>query len=257
MINFENENFSDLILNNNLFKDKNEYIKNIQNPVTRLKDTNELIAGAKLAIQQFSDLDVKASAICVVLYRIIEDCDIAITVDDFLQEGYLLREKLDNIDKFESIRWYLSLGLVMAAVELKENRIDKSICLLSQNTQRLYVSSRHGQPFTNVVKSFSALIGIYKYIGFRNEWSEIQLINFLDLYASINIEAFINYKFENQWVYEELSLVFSILYEISKFNALRISNSEKKISELFESFDYLKIPEPFRSLLKKKSLIED
>lgn len=242
-----------------IFKNKSEYFNKIQNPATRLADPQSLVDGALAALQQFPEPEIKASAMCVLLYRYLEsDGKIHIGNEiEVLDSAQFIRNALDNVDRFENVRWYLSLGLVISAVQLKMHHQNSSGSnpaskILIENIDKLHLSVRHGQPLTNVVKSVAALIGIYKYSEI-SALDEIVIKNIIQLFSSIKADYFANYKYENQWVFEELGMVYSTLYEIAKLHSLRIASPELSIKEVMQNFADSKIPMPHRKILVANS----
>lgn len=229
-----------------------EYWKKVQNPATRISDPEELVRLARYGYEKFTDPHIRASALNVIIYRILEGTHTANSQE--LQWIYESSEKvmgplLQNED-FGSVRWTLSLNMALAALRLWSGENEKSIDLLLRNIQMIDRAIPHGQPLTNVVKSAIALLGILKVHGLP-EGRETLLDELVATFSGLKGEAFTHYKYGNHWVFEELALVYRCLYAIGMLDYARKSRPDIPRNEWINHFDLRAVTSPYSSLLSR------
>lgn len=232
--------------------DERKYWAEIQNPATRGQNPLVLIQGAYEALKSSSSVIVQASACCVIIYRYLESQEVRASVDldeltDFC-EG--LSTRLRFRSEIASLRWYLSLNMAYANLLILMEKKERAAYVLLDNIDQFHKALSFGQPFTNVVKSFSAFLGLLKYGNVGALVSFDVLRDIFSLFVESSNSFSLNYKFENQWVFEELALVNTILYSLA---CCHYSIKNGKVSDfysLLNCFDDRSIPVSFVRVIK-------
>lgn len=214
----------------------------------------ELLLGAQSALDQFSHPQVIASALCVIIYRYLEteSARSLIDLDDVWSKYQIAKDSLRPINDLPSVRWFLSLNMAAANLRLLLDQSELALGTLQENIDRKEDALVQGQPFTNVVKSAAAALGIMKY---RNpyRYSGQFVSTIVGKFGGLRSEITANYRFENQWVFEELSVVFRTLYSIAKIDCLlKNAESEQTSTNFLAEFDDFAIPNSFLRLLETR-----
>jgi hypothetical protein len=236
------------------FSSLQDYLRLVQNPATRSSDPMELLLGAQSALTQFSEPTAVASALCVIIYRYLETESVRHLIDlaDIEAKYQVAKNGLRDIYDLPSIRWYLSLNMAVANLRLQLDQPALALATLQENIDRKEDALLQGQPFTNVIKSAAAALGIMKY---RNpeQYSRQYVSNIVEQFSGLGGEITARYRFENQWVFEELALVFRTLYSIAK-TAVSLKNTEDEpsTSNFLNEFDDTSIPNSFLRLLRPR-----
>jgi DNA-binding protein YbaB len=234
---------------NQLIETTQDFWANIQNPATRIKDPVLLFSLSLKAYSKFDDVYIRAAALCVLQHRAVESPEALEFPDDFV-----LLTEVDNVlnelqfdRSFQGLRWFLSLNLATASLMKKTNQIKLSIEHLERNIQKQDLSLTHGQPFTNVVKSAGAWIALMKIHKDILNPSDKVLLDILGSFRDCGPKITATYKFENEWAYEELSLVFANLYQINKCIYQFERSEVGSLIDSLDSFNLLVVPRVFRT----------
>lgn len=232
-----------------LIESPKDFWANIQNPATRIKDPTLLFSLAIKAYSKFDDVYIKAAALCVMQHRVVESSEILEFPGSFplLTEVDNTLNELQFDRSFQGLRWFLSLNLATASLMKKTNQIKLSIEHLERNIQKQDLSLTHGQPFTNVVKSVGAWIALMKIHKDILNPSDKVLLDILGSFRDCGPKITATYKFENEWAYEELSLVFINLYQINKCIYQFERNEVSSLVDSLDSFNLLVVPRVFRT----------
>jgi hypothetical protein len=195
-----------------------DFWRNVQDPVSRIKDPVALFNLAIKAHDKFDNPHIRASALAIALHRLSEKRENISVPSGFDLDGNIKRslESLESKSDFPSVRWYLSLNIAAATYYKVIGNTDIAISHLQMNLAKRDIAISHGQPFTNVVKSAGLLLALIKFNMDKLNPSEESLKSIFDQLHDVSNAITSNYKFTNEWAYEELALVFTYLYEITK-----------------------------------------
>lgn len=231
-----------------------DYWRLVQNPATRSSDPMELLVGAQSALRQFDDPHVIASALCVIIYRFLETESVQHLIDigDIAEKYQMAKDGLKDVQDLPSVRWYLSLNMAVANLHLALDRSELALETLRENVARKTDAILRGQPFTNVVKSAAAALGIMKYRS-PHRYSTHTVAELAGHFMGLGSDVIANYRFENQWVFEEISVVFRTLYSIAKVNyALKDAAGVPSAASILSQVDDISIPNSFLRLLQER-----
>jgi len=195
----------------------------IQNPLTRLSDPSEILRGAIYALDAFEDSRVTLASSAIICYRYMDLQEpmpealiskIAHKINSSIEKNKAKESSLINL------RWELSANMAFGTYWAAIGSCAEMNNSLKYNVSTFHTALLHGQPFTNVVKSY--FLGGILNIAFKNqEGIEFFLENTgIFLSAANRIPA--NYIINNEFALEELALVYRILE-----NSLKISNNSK------------------------------
>lgn len=227
-----------------------EYWRKVQNPATRISDSQELVRLAHYAYEKFADPHIRASALNVIVYRILEGTHKAQPQE--LEWIYRASQEtlallLKNED-FASVRWTLSLNMALAALRLWRTEKEEAVTLLMANIGMIERAIPHGQPLTNVVKSAIALLGILRVYGIPSGKEE-DFDRIVSLFSGLREDAFAHYKYGNHWVFEELALVYRCLFSIGALHYAKHQRPDITREDMLAQFDMRAVTAPYSSLL--------
>lgn len=234
-----------------------EYIKNIdafwrnvQEPSTRIKDPALLARLAFYSLNHFDDPFVRAAAAVVLLYRATEPTwTNIVSPKDLLSVAHSARKLLCPKNDFSSCRWFISTSLAIGAFHLCRDEKEAAFLALDPVHALLPFAIKHGQPFTNIVKSNLLRLSIAaanpalksEVCSLQNEASEV-------LAYSQSLAS--NYKFVNEFAYEEVAYVYTMLREIYNWSRL-VKEGLKDLRDLESAgFRWKRVGAPFGTLLK-------
>jgi hypothetical protein len=201
----------------NLINTEADFWKNVQDPVSRIKDKTEIFRLSIAAHEKFPDAYIKAASLAIALHRMSEDSSLKVPDSFDIPEN--INHAISEIQfsrDFTPLRWFLSLNIAAATYYKTIGEIELSSRHLELNIAKLDLSMKHGQPFTNIVKSAGLWIGLQKLHADKLITSETKIKSVLNIFKDCSNSITTNYKFTNEWAYEELGLVFVYLYEITK-----------------------------------------
>ncbi len=223
----------------------------IQEPSTRLADPRALLEGAREALRNFKDPHLRASALCVIIYRYLERPELRSNIrpEQVLETARGAARALQAPKTLHDLRWALSLNMARANLLVLLHHDARAVKVLRLNIAMKAQALSLGQPFTNVVKSACALLGIAKFRRLSTVSAD-DVLELLSGFAGLGAEVSACYRYENHWVYEELSLVYSLLFELAKCKHAQRGVLASDCATLLTAFADKAIPAPFLSALK-------
>lgn len=229
---------------------KSEFWSNVQEPSTRVSDKALLSKLAAYAFDLFDDLHIKSAAAVVLLYRAADsDWSGDIDEDTLLSWANECRSQLKPKESFFACRWFLSLGLAESALHASHKRYGLACEVLKQSEDLLEYAYSNGQLFTNVVKSSLLRVALSLLISperaLRLSWLCSALLE-------KSGAAALNYRFENQYAYEEVAYVYTMLRQIYNFARISGECDEDTLSLKWlegRGFNWRVVGEPFNRLV--------
>lgn len=201
----------------------------VQEPTTRERDEARLVELADEAIAAFRDRPlVQAAATIVLAYRAIADgSPLAPRREALIERCRVNLEGLDWSSGFQPCRWWLSTRLALAALLIAERRLDEAAAALEIAQDVADEAFRHGQLTTNVVKC--ALLRVVLAAEGSAVDADGLRLGVDRLLSDARIVA-VNYRFTNQYAYEEVAYVFTMLRQL--YNWRRLSGTTANAREL-------------------------
>jgi hypothetical protein len=227
------------------------YWREIQSPATRAKEPKALLDGARRALREFSNPHVRASALCVIIYRYLETPELRpiIRVERILDKSAVAARALENPDGLHAMRWALSLNMARANLLVLLGRHAEAVQVLDANMACKAQSLSLGQPFTNVVKSACAKLGIIKHrLSEQHDVQDLQAT--LEGLTTLHGEIAANYRYENHWVYEELALVYRLVFALAQCRYASRQLTAPTCAELMSNLPDDAIPPSFMAALR-------
>jgi hypothetical protein len=228
------------------------YWKEVQSPATRSKDPLALLNQATQALETFSHPHIRASALCVIIYRYLENkqlrADIArLRLQDHVEQT---SRELETPKDLQTLRWGLSLNMAQANLMVLEGRPNEAVVTLLRNVEWMELALAFGQPFTNVVKSVCAVIGVAKH--FKPEpFTDEKLAALLRNFSTLGPRISQNYKYENYRAYSELEGVYRNVFALAKLNHLAENRSSADTLDLLHHFEDKSIPSLFLNAIRE------
>lgn len=224
------------------------YWRNVQEPSTRVKDVRLLSLLAIRSLDKYENNKlIRVSATVNLLYRSIEDTwDPSLFSNDLLSFSESLLENLSPENGFLECRWFLSLILAQAAKKLfLGDKLGARNTILSMRSASLIAFS-HGQLFTNIVKGCLLEATINASLDKGGNEDTVEYIKSLLVFSNI---IPVNYKFSNQWAYEEVAYVYTMLREVYKLSDL-MERGYKTLSDLsLNGYRWQVVGAPFKNLI--------
>lgn len=234
-----------------LIANKTNFWNNVQIPHTRVHDPQLLYDLAVMAFKKFDDNTIKASALCTMIYRVIENSATLNQNSDIdleIQAEYIILQLAPD-KTFSGIRWSLSLNIALAFWFIKvHDNIAKAMQVLQRNFTLVDSALSYGQPFTNIVKSAGLWVACAKQYKNRLVLTEETLAKTLGLFEHYGSAITKNYRFDNEWVYRELATVFTVLYSINRCLFIYKRGEVSTLMKSIETFDLL--PNNFYNTLR-------
>lgn len=227
-----------------------DFWKNVQEPSRRVKDPELLLRLARVAIATLDNRLVRASAIISIIYRSFEPAWVNIlSCDDILHDADRAHKDLVPKAGFGDCRWYLSMALARAALHLSNGQSGLALNVLASVDELGEMPFVHGQLFTNVVKSTLLRLVLVSRFGLVGDAVGNVVGQAERVLAKSNIIP-VNYKFTNEWAYEEVAYVYTMLREV--YNWVRLGGgSGMPLSELERAgFRWRCIGAPFKGLVE-------
>lgn len=244
-------NDSDKVLITRYLGSDVDFWKNVQEPSKRVKDPELLLRLARIAIAIFDNRLVKASAVVSIIYKSVEPVwSDALSSDDIEHDANLAIERLVPKSGFGDCRWYLSIILACAAFYLKNGRPSSAIDVLARLDTIGETPFVHGQLFTNVVKSTLLRLALISRFGLIGDVYDSACAQAEYVLTKSNI-APVNYKFSNEWAYEEVAYVYTMLREVYNWLRLRGGGCESLGDLERAGFRWRCIGGPFKSLVEE------
>jgi hypothetical protein len=222
----------------------------VQEPSTRVKDEVSLVELADQAVDKFPDRPlVRAAAVIVLSYRAIGDkAAIPHRRTELIAQCQEAIDALDWRSGFQACRWHLSAKLALAALLIGEGRLDDAWSALDVAPELSDEAFRHGQLTTNVVKCALIRTAVSSLLP------DVSLPALERTVASILSGARllpVNYRFSNQYAFEEVAYVYSMLRQLYNW-----SMSRKEIAGLnqllAEGVDWRVVGAPFKYILPER-----
>ena len=229
--------------------DSASFWKHVQEPSTRLRDVRLLAKLAVLSLEKFDDRHIRAAAIVNLLYRAIEpEWDGLIKRSHLLELANGAQSVLQPETEFGDCRWYLSLMLGKAALLLSQGDKKGALTSLASADPIKEAAYRFGQLFTNIVKG--SLIRMA--IGVNDSYRDIDKQDLRDIADYLLEKAPTvseNYKFTNEWAFEEVAYVYTMMREI--YNWRRFSDKKEEASYDLQQtgFRWRCVGAPFKTLI--------
>lgn len=245
------KNFSDNELIETYLLTENDFWKNVQEPSQRVRDPFLLARLASLSFKRFDDQYVRAAATVNLLYRAIEpQWAETNSVDELLRWSSASRNGLNAGAGFSDCRWYLSLCLAQTAFALSRKEPETAANILREAEPLFNIAFINGQLFTNVVKVTLVRLALGARTGLA--FDEFQMLkNVAKTTLGMSNAIPINYKFSNQYAYEEVSYVYGMMRQIFCWN--EIANSDVAAGDLRvleqNGFNWKCVGGPFKSLI--------
>jgi hypothetical protein len=221
---------------------------NVQEPSTRVKDPKQLALLALLSLTRFNGRHERAAATVSLLYRSVEkEWEGLISQDDLLALAQQVRTSLTANESFSDCRWYLSLVLGEAALHLFRGHLSAAAAVLRQADNVQGVAHGFGQLFTNIVKTTLLRLAIAASDSYRCTDKE-ELLSLADSVLKHSGDAPFHYRFTNEWAYEEVAYVYTMMREI--YNWRRLSATAASLKDLETAgFRWRQVGSPFKQLI--------
>ena len=232
------------------------YWREIQAPSTRAKEPKALLDGARRALREFSNPHVRASALCVIIYRYLETPELRpiIRVERILDKAAVAARALDAPEGLHAMRWALSLNMARANLLVLLGRYAEAVQVLDVNIARMAQSLTLGQPFTNVVKSACAKMAIVKHrLAEQHDVKDLQAT--LESLTTLHGEIAANYRYENHWVYEELALVYRLIFALAQCRYASRQLTAPTCAALMANLPDEAIPSSFLAALREAPVV--
>ena len=202
-----------------LIATEHDFFKNVQDPFSRVQDPSLLYQLSIQALEKYDNPYIRASALCVITHRIINNPKIVDLKGDFdvITCADQISLQLDNDETFSGIRWLVSLNMAVDFfyAEIKKDIIS-AITVLKKNVALFEAAFKHGQPLTNVVKSIGLLFAYAKQNPDNPLLSEQYLLEIMARLQEHSPELTRNYKFNNEFIYGDVQFIFKILYSLNR-----------------------------------------
>lgn len=197
---------------------ENDFWKYVQSPVTKLKDPIMVRDLALESARKFQSPLVRLAAITVFNWRCTER---EVMHDEQYQEIASIFSAEAGAFPVEpsllQLRWLISASISIAAVDITRSDDNAAFWRCIQNARWAANAHRHGQVFTNVVKSLLLAVVLLQRLGETaiQECESCEESAGLILPYSATVAE--NYKFSNNFVYEELGSVYNMLRQIYRW----------------------------------------
>jgi hypothetical protein len=213
--------------------DESSFWTNVQEPSSRNRDVRILAELAIISHNRFDNIHIKSASVVNVFYRILDGAwrDEG-SYEDILKSSKFLQNQLQPSASFDDCRWLLSLILAESAFHIKNKNFSTANDILKKAEGVRLLAHEYGQLYTNIVKANFVRISIAKYIEPFNEASSQMILAAQECLSMANSMPK-NYKFENQFAFEEVAYVYGMLREIYKW--LR-SEEEVNLNSLGSTF---------------------
>jgi hypothetical protein len=238
------------VLDTRYLSDRAAFWRNVQEPSTRVKDAALLARLAVRALDRFDDRFVQAAALVNLLYRTTEPgwTDV-IAAEALFEKARVAVLALRPSESFSDCRWFLSASLAICAFHLHRGEKDQACAVLGSPHALLPVALAHGQLFTNVAKS--ALLRLAVAATLPIELGQQDTLRAVaDEILAHSSDLARNYKFSNEFAYEEVAYVYTMLREIYNWRRLVRPGVDDLASLELAGFRWRRVGGPFNALLK-------
>jgi hypothetical protein len=243
---------SDADISNHLGSERAFWV-NVQDPAKRVRDPALLAELADAAYTRFESPYVRAASSVVLAYRACEsNVAASVSPEAILERLQLSSQLLHPENSFTDGRWFLSASLAECALSMALGDAARAAEALKRAAPIFDVAYGHGQLFTNIVKTTFLRCALAAASDYRWDTTE-NLVPLVEKVLDKSTHLPVHYKFANEFAYEEVAYVYSMMRQIYKWRQLMAGDLQAAdLATLHRAgFAWQVVGGPFKALLEK------